>query len=205
MLRGPVRAAVDGIAARWLRSEWVRGELQPLAVLVCAWLLLVLAGLVAEGFDVELRLVGVAATLTALWIVLRASTLLFQDALLARIVAAAAWIVAALHILGLLGATLDILDKAALTIGTVRLSLLLVAKGALLIAILLWAALALARLVNGRIEHIAGISPSVQTLTRNLVKIALVFLALLIGVNAVGIDLTAFTVLSGAIGVGLGF
>ena len=31
------------------------------------------------------------------------------------------------------------------------------------------------------------------------------FLALLIGVNAVGIDLTAFTVLSGAIGVGLGF
>ena len=33
----------------------------------------------------------------------------------------------------------------------------------------------------------------------------LVFLALLIGVNAVGIDLTAFTVFSGAIGVGLGF
>ena len=61
--------------------------------------------------------------------------MLFQDALLARIVAAAAWIVAALHILGLLGATLDILDRAALTIGTVRLSLLLVAKAALLIAI----------------------------------------------------------------------
>ena len=99
----------------------------------------------------------------------------------------------------------SILDSAALTIGTVRLSLLLVAKAALLIAILLWAALALARLVSGRIEHIAGISPSVQTLTRNLVKIALVFLALLIGLNAVGIDLTAFTVLSGAIGVGLGF
>ena len=75
----------------------------------------------------------------------------------------------------------------------------------LLIAILLWAALALARLVSGRIEHIAGLSPSIQTLTRNLVKIALVFLALLIGVNAVGIDLTAFTVFSGAIGVGLGF
>ena len=173
--------------------------------MVCVWLLLVAVDLAAESFDVELRLVGVAATLSALWIVLRASTLLFQDALLARIVAAAAWIVAALHILGLLGATLDILDRAALTIGTVRLSLLLVAKAALLIAILLWAALALARLVSGRIEHIAGISPSVQTLTRNLLKIALVFLALLIGVNAVGIDLTAFTVLSGAIGVGLGF
>ena len=205
LLRGWTRTALDRIAARFPHSERVGAEIRHFTVLVCAWLLLVAVDLAAEGFRVELRLVGVAATLTALWIVLRASTLLFQDALLARIVAAAAWIVAALDILGLLGATLDILDKAALTIGTVRLSLLLVAKAALLIAILLWAALALARLVNGRIEHIAGISPSVQTLTRNLVKIALVFLALLIGVNAVGIDLTAFTVLSGAIGVGLGF
>jgi len=217
LLRGWTRTALDRIAARFPHSERVGVEIRHFTVLVCAWLLLVAVDLAADGFDVELRLVGIAATLTALWIVLRAatltalwivlraSTLLFQDALLARIVAAAAWIVAALHILGLLGATLDILDKAALTIGTVRLSLLLVAKAALLIAILLWAALALARLVSGRIEHIAGISPSVQTLTRNLLKIALVFLALLIGVNAVGIDLTAFTVLSGAIGVGLGF
>jgi len=205
LLRGWTQTALDRIAARFPNSERVGVEIRHFTVLVCAWLLLVAVDLAAESFDVEPRLVGVAATLSALWIVLRASTLLFQDALLARIVAAAAWIVAALHILGLLGATLDILDRAALTIGTVRLSLLLVAKAALLIAILLWAALALARLVSGRIEHIAGISPSVQTLTRNLLKIALVFLALLIGVNAVGIDLTAFTVLSGAIGVGLGF
>jgi small-conductance mechanosensitive channel len=205
LLRGRTRAAVDRIAGRFLRSEWIRAEIQSLAVLVCAWLLLVAAGLVADGFDVELRLVGVAATLTALWIVLRASTLLFHDALLARIVATVAWVVAALDILGLLGATVAALDRAALTIGTVRLSLLLVVKAVLLIAILLWAALALARLISGRIEHTTGLSPSIQTLTRNLVKIALVFLALLIGVNAVGIDLTAFTVFSGAIGVGLGF
>jgi small-conductance mechanosensitive channel len=205
LLRRGTRAAVDRIAGRFLRSEWIRGEVQGIAVLVCAWLLLVAVGMMAEAFGVELRLVGVAATLTALWIVLRASTLLFHDALLARIVAAAAWIVAALDIFGLLETTLAALDRAALTIGTMRLSLLLLAKAVLLIAILLWAALALARLVSGRIEQVAGLSPSIQTLTRNLVKIALIFLALLIGLNAVGIDLTAFTVLSGAIGVGLGF
>ena len=174
-------------------------------MLVCAWLLLVAVDLAAEGFRVELRLVGIAATLTALWIVLRASTLLFQDALLARIVAAAAWIVAALHILGLLGATLDILDKAALTIGTVRLSLLLVAKAALLIA---------NPLMGG-----AGAGPAGQWPDRAHRRDQPLGpdadaqpgqdragdFALLIGVNAVGIDLTAFTVLSGAIGVGLGF
>ena len=86
-----------------------------------------------------------------------------------------------------------------------RISLLLLVKAAVLIAILLWAALAVARIIGGRIEHIAGLSPSVQTLTRNVLKIGLVCVALLIGLNAVGIDLTALTVFSGAIGVGLGF
>lgn len=205
LLRNRIRAAAERIAGRFLNSGWIKGEAQGLVVLVCAWLLLVACGLAAEGFAVELRLVGIAATLTALWIVLRASTLLFRDALLARIVAAAAWTIAALDILGLLRATLDLLDRAALTIGSVRLSLLLIVKAALLIAILLWAALAVARLIGGRIEHVAGLSPSVRTLTRNLLKIALVFLALVIGLNTVGIDLTAFTVFTGALGVGLGF
>ena len=64
---------------------------------------------------------------------------------------------------------------------------------------------ALARLIGARIDRFAGLSLSVQTLAHNLIKIALVFLALLIGLNTVGIDLTAFAVFSGAIGVGLGF
>ncbi|MGD9617118.1 MAG: mechanosensitive ion channel family protein [Alphaproteobacteria bacterium] len=203
--RGWTRAAAYRIAGRFLRSDWIRADVQGLAGLVCAWLLLVAVGLVAEAVEVELRLVGVAATLTALWIVLRASTLLFHDAFLARIVAVVAWIIAALGILGLLGTTIAALDRAALTIGTLRLSLLLLVKAVLLIAILLWAALALARLISGRIEHTASLSPSIQTLVRNLIKIALVFLALLIGLNTVGIDLTAFTVFTGALGVGLGF
>src|SRR5207248_11579460 len=50
-----------------------------------------------------------------------------------------------------------------------------------------------------------GLSPSVQALAGNLLKIVLVTLALLIGLNTVGIDLTAFAVFSGAVGVGLGF
>src|SRR5262249_54566373 len=135
----------------------------------------------------------------------RVSTTLLHDALLARLVATVACLVAALDITGLLGPTTSILDSAAVTVGTVRLSLLVVLKAALLIAVLLWAALAAARLIGGRVERLAGISPSVQALVRNLLRIVLVSLALLIGLNTVGIDLTAFAVFSGAIGVGLGF
>src|SRR5437868_6340075 len=83
------------------------------------------------------------------------------------LVATTAWIIAALDITGLLTPTASALDSAALTIGAVRLSLLLVAKAVLLIAILMWAALALSRLIGSQMQRLA-LSPSVQALTRNL-------------------------------------
>ncbi len=179
--------------------------LRKLVPVAYAWLLLLIVEGAAPWFGVRLPVLGSAATLAALWIVLRGTTLLLRDAALARLVAIVAWIVAALDITGLLGPTAAALDSASMSIGSVRLSLLLLVKGVFLIAILLWAALALARLIGARIDQLSGLSSSVQALSRHLIKIGLVFVALLVGLNAIGIDLTAFTVLSGAIGVGLGF
>lgn len=207
-LRTATRGLIDRLVVRverYFHSPRLAGELCGLATLAYAWLLLLLTKRLALRFGLDLEVVGIAATLTALWIVLRVSTLLLHDPVFAHLVAAVAWIIAALDITGLLDPTAAALDSAALTIGTVRLSLLMVVKAVLIIAVLLWAALALARVIGARIQHLAGVSPSVQTLARNLTKLALVFLALLIGVNMVGIDLTALTVFSGAIGVGLGF
>jgi small-conductance mechanosensitive channel len=204
-IRVATRGVTERVIERFIPTEWIKTELRRLIPLASAWLLLVIADHAAAGFRLDLRLVGIAATLTALWIVLRGSTLLFRDALMARLVAGTAWAVAALDITGLMAPTTAALDSAAVTIGAVRLSLLLLVKAVLIIAALLWGALGLARLIGAHIERLDGLSPSVQTLARNLVKIALVFLALLIGLNAVGIDLTAFTIFSGAIGVGLGF
>jgi small-conductance mechanosensitive channel len=104
-----------------------------------------------------------------------------------------------------LPATTAALDNLALTIGTLRISVLLVIKAVLVVAILLWAALGLSRVIDVRLRNSAALSPSVRVLTGNLVRIALISVALLIGLNAVGIDLTAFAVFSGAVGVGIGF
>jgi small-conductance mechanosensitive channel len=120
-------------------------------------------------------------------------------------VATVAWIVFALDILGLLAPTQAALDNLAITIGTLRLSVLLVLKAAFVVAILLWFAHGLARVISTRLQRVAALSPSVQVLTGNLVRIALITVALLIGLNTVGIDLTAFAVFSGAVGVGVGF
>ena len=186
----------------WLR---IPAELRGLVLFCYAWLVLASVGRGIAQLGAEHRLIGIAASLTGLWIVLRASALMLRDALLARAVATIAWVVFALDILGLLAATQAALDNLAITIGTLRLSVLLVLKAVFIVAILLWIAQSLARVIGTRIQRSAALSPSVQVLTANLIRIALISVALLIGLNAVGIDLTAFAVFSGAVGVGIGF
>ena len=206
--RAATRSWIDRLAQRIVaqfRALRIPAELLGLMVFCYAWLELVVARRGIAEFGGESRFVGVAASLTGLWIVLRASALLLRDALLARAVATVAWIVFALDILGLLAPTQAALDNLAITIGTLRLSVLLVLKAAFIVAILLWIAHGLARVISTRLQRVAALSPSVQVLTGNLVRIALITVALLIGLNTVGIDLTAFAVFSGAVGVGVGF
>jgi small-conductance mechanosensitive channel len=175
------------------------------APLVYAWLLLAVAVRAAANFNYDWRLVQIATDIAALWLVLRVSTLVLRDALMGRIVATVAWAIFALNLLGLLQPTETALDALAVTIGTLRLSVLLVAKAAIVVAILLWAASVITRMLNARLRRVAGLSPSIQVLTANLIRIVLIVVAVVIGLNTVGIDLTAFTVFSGAIGVGVGF
>src|SRR5439155_21017793 len=111
-------------------------------------LLMMIDKRVTARFGFDPGLIGIAATLTALWIVLRASAVLLRDALFARLVATAALIIAALDIFGLLDPTATLFDSIALTIGATRLSLLLVVKAVLVIGVLLWTALAVARLLG---------------------------------------------------------
>ena len=179
--------------------------LRGLATFCYAWIVLLFTRYGVAQLGGEHRLIGIAATLTGLWIAIRASALLLRDPLLARLVATIAWVVAALDIMGLLSPTAAALDDPAVTIGTLRLSALLVIKAVFVIAILLWIARRLGLVIDRRLQQLATLSPSVRVLTGNLVRIALISVALLIGLNTVGIDFTAFTVFSGAIGVGIGF
>jgi small-conductance mechanosensitive channel len=207
-IRAATRSWTDhlgALVAERYRAFRIPVAVRGLATFCFAWLVLVIAEHGIAQLGGEQRLVGIAATLTGLWIVIRASALLVRDPSLARAVATIAWIIAALDIMGLLSPTTAALDSLAITIGTLRLSLLLVVKAVIVVAILLWIATGLARLIDTRLQRVAALSPSVRVLTGNLARIALISVALLIGLNTVGIDLTAFAVFSGAVGVGIGF
>ncbi|MEQ8602507.1 MAG: mechanosensitive ion channel [Marivibrio sp.] len=150
-------------------------------------------------------LLRTAASLTFAWIAIRLATSLIRTHVLARTAAAVIWLIAALNILQLLGPTIAVMDAAAIEVGELRVSVLMVVKGVLSLAVLLWAATALSGVLERRFQAVPELTPSVQVLLAKLAKVTLVVLAIVIGLKSIGVDLTAFALFSGALGVGIGF
>ena len=176
---------------------------RPLLFLAGLWLAIGVIVEVAEpGSGQVLRIV---ASLVTAWVMIRLGSSLIRNAALARTLALLAWTLAALNITNLLAPTIAVLDSLAFTLGDLRISVLTVVKGAATLALLLWGAAVLSRLLEGRINRVPELTPSVQVLIGKLVKIGLLAFAVVIALDSVGIDLTALAVFSGAIGLGIGF
>jgi small-conductance mechanosensitive channel len=150
-------------------------------------------------------LLDVSAKIATAWVVIIVLTGLIRNNFAHRIVAIVAWAVAALSIVGLLDATSQLLDSAAIVFGGLRISLLLVVKTALFLLVTLWLAVAASNLLDRWLRSTGDLTPSIQVLIGKLVRFGLVTLAIIVVLSTVGIDLSALALFSGAVGVGLGF
>ncbi len=150
-------------------------------------------------------ILSLVATLAMAWLLVVFATRLIRSMLLRRVVRIGAFIYVTLYILGIVDETAEVLDAAALSIGDVRLSLLLMVQGAVVIGVLFALARFITTTTSARINSNEDISPSMRVLIVKVVQIVLYAIAFFAGVRALGIDLTGLAVLSGAIGVGLGF
>jgi small-conductance mechanosensitive channel len=122
-----------------------------------------------------------------------------------RTLASIVWLAFALHILGLTPDILQSLDNAGFTIGKQRISLLLIMQASLWVLGALLLSLWIGRLVEERLMSAQGINITLRVMLTKLVRALLLVLAILIVLPALGVDLTALSVLGGAIGVGIGF
>lgn len=190
-----------------VRPAWTRSVNTLLALLLpTLWLILQwLATLTAQTFERPSYILEIIATLLSAWVIIRFASRFARDPLWSRVIAGTAWSIAALNILNLLGPTIEILDSAAVTFGTLRVSLYTVVQSTLALAILLSVAMYVAGLLESRIRTSRNLSPSVQVLFSKSLKIVLVSLAVIIAIRSVGIDLTALAVVGGAVGLGVGF
>lgn len=153
----------------------------------------------------EGNLVWIAATLVTAWVAISAAARLIRNRLAARLVAIIAWTLLALDLLGILDPVAAELDARALALGSLRVSVLAIFKAIALFAALLWVSGLIGSGVELRLRRSTDLSPSLQVLIGKLVKIGLFLLAAFVSLSAAGLNLTALTLFSGALGLGIGF
>ncbi len=149
-------------------------------------------------------LLSVAAKLALAWLIIRLVTSVIRNPFIVRLVSLAAWLVAALSILGLLEPTIEALDSVSIVLGSLRLTPLLLIKLGVLLIVALWLTNLATNFVESRITRSTDLTPSIQVLLVKVTRRALMFFAVAVVLSAVGINLSALAIFSGAAGVGIG-
>lgn len=157
------------------------------------------------GWPGDNKLIYAVALLSGAWFVISVSSRAIRSRTTRKIFAVAAWFFVAAMILGIVDDVSQLLDSAALEIGDTRISALSVLSGALLLFVAMWISLKLGNFFETRIQTVDELTPSLRVLLGKITRIALIAFAGLFVMSGLGIDLTALTVLSGAVGLGIGF
>lgn len=125
---------------------------------------------------------------------------------LERTISWIAWLAVVLWVTGILPLVLEELDQIRWKVGGTMLSVRTLIEGALTAGAVLIVTLWISAALESRLlKSATGSDLSLRKVISNTVRALLMFVGLLLALSAVGIDLTALSVLGGAVGVGIGF
>ncbi|WP_322894050.1 MULTISPECIES: mechanosensitive ion channel family protein [unclassified Yoonia] len=215
LLAHVLRAWLGPAIRNWMasRDNWPKWRMRILAVIhqrlraiffvILIWL--VIAFLREYTWPSRSYLLSIVGTLAFAWLIIAFATRLIKSVPLRRTIRYGAWIYVTLLILGVVDQAEGVLDNIGFSIGEIRFTLLLLIQSLVVLTLLLALVRFVMRTTASKITSNADISPSMQVLLIKAVQIGLYGTAFFIGIRALGIDLTGLAVLSGAIGVGLGF
>ena len=125
---------------------------------------------------------------------------------LERTISWLAWVAVVLWVTGILPLLLEELDQIHWKVGSSVLSVRTLIEGALTAGAVLIVTLWISSAIEARLlKSATGGDLSLRKVISNTVRVLLMFVGLLLALSSVGIDLTALSVLGGAVGVGIGF
>jgi small-conductance mechanosensitive channel len=117
-----------------------------------------------------------------------------------------AWAAVVLWLTGLLPLVLEELDQIKWKIGASHLSVRTLIEGGLTACLVMLLTLWVSSAIEAKLlKSSTGSELSLRKAVSNAVTSLLLFVGLMLSLSAVGIDLTALSVLGGAVGVGIGF
>jgi small-conductance mechanosensitive channel len=117
-----------------------------------------------------------------------------------------AWLAVLLWVTGLLPVILNEMEQITWKVGNTTLSVRALLEGALSAGLVLILSLWVSSAIEARLLRAAsGSELSLRKAVSNAVRATLMFVGLMLALSTAGIDLSALSVLGGAIGVGIGF
>ena len=203
LMRGP--QSPEG--SIWFGKRIVDGVLFPVLALALAFAAKLVLHATVKATVFKLA-VPMLISLVVIRLSVRVLGVTFPEArwvrILERSISWLAWIAVVLWVTGVLPILLDAMDEVSWKIGTSRMSLRNVVEGSLTAGLVMVVALWISAAIEKRLLHGTGNTLSLRKMAANIVRAALLLIGLLVALTAVGIDLTALSVLGGAIGVGVG-
>ena len=166
-----------------------------------------------DSFDLRLNLIDIAMDLATVLVLVRLGVHALSVSLGPNSwirswelrITFAIWAVISFQVLGWFSALERTLDSIDLVPGKAQFSLWSLLKSVVVIAGFLIVTSLVARTIERRVMKMEGIAISTRIGISKFSTFGLLALGVLLGINASGVDLTALTVLTGAIGLGLGF
>ncbi len=197
------------LTAKYLVSQGV----VVVAPALVAFSLVVLAHGVLFAAHLDVTLMDAATRLIGAYVVVRVGVLLFAASLGNKSwmqdwetrIATVIWLAIAAEYLGWLDPIINALDSVGIAAGKIRITLWSVLKLLFTLTLFVLVASWISRWAERRLKKLTNLAPSTRIGIAKFTNAFLIALSILMGLNAAGVDLTALTVLTGAIGLGLGF
>ncbi len=211
------------VGAAWLFARWWIGRHHQegagrlkdagarLAFPLTAVVLVGIAKLVLQKF-IHVNLLRLALPLLGSMALVRAVVFVLRQAFpkatwlttWERIIATFIWSWLALYITDLAPHVIDALEGVVFPLGAQRLNLWMILQGIVTVFLTVVVALWVAGLIEARLMRMQDVDSSLRIVGVRVAKALLTVAALVTGLSMAGIDMTAFSVFTGALGVGLG-
>ncbi len=194
--------------SRWLKPHKssqhlanIRSIILPTLMTLFQWITVA----ACREFDWNPELNQAFAEMLTAWMTVRYISLLSPNHPAHKPVGLVIYAIAVLNVLGVFPHVLSIMENLSVSIGELHISLLSVIKGAATFIILFWATSAISKKVEQGLKGSKSLERSLQELFSKLIRVSFLAFSLIITLSNMGLDLSAFAIFGGAIGVGIGF
>jgi len=204
LVRKHVQKRLEAHPPKHIDAEFILGPLSLLGP-VLALLYLSVIKPMAENFAV----IGGDGTdgmiqICFAWLIAKSVLLIVRTRPVAWFIAFVIMLVGVLRATKFIKSVVAYLKSIEFDIGKYQISMLNIVHGIVILVVVFWIAGLASRTLESFLRHSSRLSYNARELIVKFFKIFVYFIALMVTMSALGIDITAFAVFGGALGVGVG-